>query len=204
MTKKNPDMSLAEVGQDETDAPDLPEVLDHDPATFDVGAFVAGVRGTRMRVKIQPNAHLLARLQELADEIDACPSDDEIPDELVNEWLDTKAAFDDVRVFVVEGRSVDWARQFAKDAKARGINPQRKGLSDDAVVEHTKRLWHEQIAAQVVSPAEVVPEDIAALYAQSEVEGDKLWRAVQAVNSQPVEKLVPDFSRRVSRLSLRG
>ena len=66
MSKKIDDESLGDIT---TDAPDLPEVIEHDPATFDVAAFVAGVRGTRLRVKIQPNAHLLARLQEIADEI---------------------------------------------------------------------------------------------------------------------------------------
>ena len=201
---KNPDLSLADVAPEGDDAPDVPEVIEHDPATFDVGAFVAGVRGTRLRVKIQPNAHLLALLQEIADEIDSYPTDDDVPDDLVAEWVETKAAFDDVRVFVVEGRSGDWARQFAKDAKARGINPTRKGLSDEDRVEQTRSLWHAQIAAQIVSPAEVTPQDVAAIFAANESEGDKLWRAVQSVNSQPVEKLVPDFSQRVSRLSRRG
>lgn len=204
MSKKNTDQVLADptaAGRDD-DVEEVP--VSHEPETFDVGAMVAGVRATRVRVKIQPHADLLERLQELADEIDAYPTDDDVPDDVVDDWVETKARFDHVDVFVIEGRTSDWAKQFVADMKKRGINPERKGLSDGEKLEHTKRLWHAQIAAQCVSPEGVTEEDVAAIFAANEAEGDKLWRAVRQVNTQPVKALVPDFSQRVSRLSRRG
>ena len=175
-----------------------------DPETFEVGAMIAGVRYTRLRVKVQPNGHLLERLQEMADEIDSYATDDEVPDELAEEWFDTKDQFDHVDVFVVEGRNSDWVRQFESDMKAEGVNPKRKGLSDAEVHKQMKQLVQAQIAAQIVSPEGVTPADMEALFTQSEVEGDKLYRAMRQVNTQPASMVTPDFSQRVSRLSRRG
>lgn len=175
-----------------------------DPEAFDVGAMVAGVRATRLRVKVQPNAHLLERLQEIADEIDAFPTDDDVPDGLIEEWVETKADFDHIDVYVIEGRTSDWVRQFHKDLKAQGVNPDRKGLSGQERIEHNKRQIHAQIAAQIVSPEGVTEQEISQLYASNEPQGDLLFQAVKAANTRPVKELTPDFSQRVSRLSRRG
>lgn len=174
------------------------------PETHDIGAMVAGVRATRLRVKIQPNGHLLERLQEMADEIADIPEGEEIPEDLAEEWVETKADFDHEDVYVVEGRTSDWVRNFESEAKAQGINPKRKGLSPDGVREEVKRLMHAQIAAQIVSPEGVAEADVAALFAHSEPEGDKLYRAVKQVNEQPVKMMMPDFSAVASRLNRRG
>lgn len=191
--KRRTDDSIQDVTPDE-----------HDPATFDIGAMVAGVRATRMRVKISPNGHLLADLQELAEEIDSYATDEDVPDDLVDEWVELKAEFDTEYVYVIEGRNSDWVKAFESEAKAQGINPKRKGLGDQEVREHIKRLMQAQIAAQIVSPEGVTEQDIAALFAASEPEGDKLWRAMKQVNEQPARTVTPDFSARVSRLSRRG
>lgn len=175
---------------------DVPVALDVED--YDFGAMVAGVRATRKRVRIRPQGHLLARLEELAEEIDATPEDEDIPEDLAAEWAETKAAYERTFVVVVEGRSSDWAKEFARQMKAHGINPQRKGISDEARVEQTKKLWHAQIAAQIVHPTVgVTAEAVSAIFAAAEPEGDKLWRAVQTVNSQPSGES-PDFSRRPS------
>lgn len=175
-----------------------------DPESFDVGAMVAGVRATRTRVKIQPNAHLLERLQEIADEIDSYPTDEDVPDSLVEEWVETKAEFDHVDVYVIEGRTSDWVRQFHKDLKGKGINPDRKGLSDQERTAQNKRQVHAQIAAQIISPEGVTEEQVADIYASNEPQGDLLFQAVGRVNTRPVKEMTPDFSQRVSRLSRRG
>jgi hypothetical protein len=200
-------MSKAEqsIAEDVTEIDDDEATDDRpDPKTFDVGAMVAGVRATRMRVQVQPNAHLLTRLQELAEEIDSYASDDDVPDELIEEWVETRADFDHVDTYVIEARSSDWIKNHAREAKAAGINPQRKGMSDAEKIEHTRRLALSQIAAQIVEPEGVTEADVAAIFAGNEAEGDKLWRAMNQVNTQPVKALVPDFSQRVSRLSRRG
>ena len=199
-------MSSDQLLSDETPAPEpdgAPELPEHDAKTFDVGALVNGVRATRVRVKIQPNAHLLERLQELAEEIDDFPGDDDVPQHLIDEWVETKEAFDHEDTFVVEGRTTDWVKNHHAEAKKRGINPGRKGMSDSEVHEHLRRLYVSQVAEQVVKP-EVTEEQVMAIFLGNEAEGDKLWRAVQTANTQPVKALVPDFSQRVSRLSRRG
>lgn len=201
---KYDDESLASTEPVETDEQLEDESVAADPETFDVGALVAGVRATRVRVKIQPNAHLLERLQELADEIDSYPTDEDVPADLIEEWVESKELFDHVDVYVVEGRTSDWVRQFSKDIKAKGINPDRKGLSDAERMEHNRRMIHAQVAAQIVSPEGVTEEQVADLYAHNEPQGDLLFQAVRQVNTRPVKELTPDFSQRVSRLSRRG
>jgi len=174
------------------------------PEDYDFTAMVAGVKPNRARVRIRPRSDLYARLEELAEEIQAYPTPDDVPDDLVAEWEETKADYDRTFVVIVEGRSSEWVKQFTKDAKAAGINPTRKGLSDEARIEHTKRLWHAQIAAQIVHPTRgVTEESVAALFAANETEADKLWRALQHVNGQP-SGVAPDFSRRRSEPSQSG
>ena len=198
------DESLGSIPTEEHDSSIEDDALSHDPESHDIGAMVAGVRATRVRVKVQPNGHLLERLQEMADEIDGYASDDEVPDDLVEEWFETKEDFDHVDVYVIEGRTTDWVRQFESDMKKQGVNPKRKGLGDAEVHQHLQRLFRAQIAAQIVSPEGVTEADIAELFAKSEPEGDKLYRAMKQVNTQPAETMMPDFSARVSKLSRRG
>lgn len=203
--KRTDDESLADV----SDAPadddlELVEAPESKPEDFDIATAAAGVRATRIRVHIQPGAHLLERVQELAEEIDSYPNDDDVPVDLADEWVETWEAFNRKDVYVLEGRSSDWIKQHKRDVKKRGIDPDRKGLSDQERVAHTKRLVMSQIAAQIVKPEGVNEADVAAIFAGNEAEGDKLWRAMNQVNTQPVKQLVPDFSPRVSRLSRNG
>ena len=174
------------------------------PEDYDFAAMVAGVKPNRARVRIRPRSDLYARLEELAEEIRALPTDDDVPDDLAAEWSEVKADYDRTFVVVVEGRSSDWVKQFTKDVKARGINPTRKGLSDEERVKHTERLWHAQIAEQTVHPTQGVTADaVAALFRANEPEADKLWRALQRVNGQP-SGVAPDFSRRRSERNPSG
>lgn len=185
---------------------DEPEVIqpDLDPESFDVGAFVAGVRGTRTRVRIQPHAHLLERVQGLAEQIDAYPSDDDVPDDVADEWQQVWEKFNHTEVWVVEGRSSEWIQAWADAMRKRGVDPTREGATAAQRLKESRRLIQSQLAAQVVSPEGVTEQRVRDLFEANEPEANKLFAAMRAVNSQPVERLVPDFSERVSRLSRRG
>lgn len=163
------------------DVTDLPA-----PEDYDFAAMVAGVKPNRARVRIRPRSDLYARLQELGEEIQAVPSDEDVPDDLLDEWAALKAEYDKTFVVVIEGRTSDWVRQFRKEVKARGINPDRKGLSDAERAAQTERLTNAQIAAQIVHPTKgVTEESVAALAAANEVEANKLFQAVLQVNTRP-------------------
>lgn len=178
-----------------------PEV---DPADYDFGAMVAGVRPNRVRVRIRPRSDLYPRLQELAEDIDAYPADEDVPADLADEWADLKARYDKTFVVVMEGRSTDWVKNLMRELKKRGINPGRKGLSDDQATEHLKQQVAAQIAAQIVHPTQgVTAAAVEALYEANEAEADKLFRALNRVNKS-VSGVAPDFSRRLSPDSLSG
>lgn len=165
-----------------------------DETDYDFGAMVAGARAARKRVRIRPNAHLLADLEALVEQAAAATSDDEA-EQVEAEYERVKAQYEQTFPVVIEARSNDWLRQVAKDAKQDGINPDRKGLSPDERSVHTRRLLMRQIAGQIVHPTKGVTVDaLEALYAASEQEADKLFRAVRAVNTQPSGES-PDFSR---------
>ena len=201
LTDGAPEPTEREAALDEhiDDVTEIPAAED-----YDFAAMVAGVKPNRARVRIRPRSDLYARLEELAEEIDGFPTDEDVPEDLTAEWAETKADYDRTFVVVIEGRSSEWVKSFTKDAKASGINPDRKGLSDEARFEHTKRLWFAQIAAQIVHPTKgVTPESVGALFGANETEADKLWRALQRVNSQP-SGVAPDFSRRRSEPSQSG
>lgn len=196
-----------------------------DPATHDLDGMVHGDRGARVRVKVQTNGHLLADLQEIADRIDAYPSDDAVPDDLIAEWSETKAEFDRVDTYIVSGRNSDWLRHFGARLKEHGVcgettmrdgmlmplpgkNDEADGGGEYTVV--ARAVLNAQLAAQMVrigplgQEVTVTADEINDIYGHSEPEADKLFRAVKVANTQPVKAMVPDFSARVSRLSRRG
>lgn len=180
------------------DVTDLPE-----PEDYDFAAMVAGVKPNRARVRIRPRSDLYARLQELGEEIQAVPADDEVPDDLLEEWDALRTEYDKTFVVVVEGRTSDWVRHFRKEVKARGINPDRKGTSDDERAKQTERLVNAQIAAQIVHPTKgVTEESVAALGAANEVEANKLYLALTQVNTRPSGDV--DFLRGRSRPNRAG
>ena len=180
------------------DVTDLP-----DPEDYDFSAMVAGVKANRARVRIRPRSDLYARLQELGEEIQAVPADEDVPDDLLEEWDALRSEYDKTFVVVVEGRTSDWVRHFRKEVKARGINPDRKGMSDDERARQTERLVNAQIAAQIVHPTKgVTEESVAALGAANEVEANKLYLALTQVNTRPSGDV--DFLRGRSRPSRAG
>lgn len=207
-------MSKEERNPDEVYAEATPEPVTHedfiddvtdlgDPEDYDFAAMVAGVKPNRARVRIRPRSDLYARLQELGEEIQAVPADEEVPDDLLEEWDALRSEYDKTFVVVVEGRTSDWVRHFRKEVKARGINPDRKGMSDDERAKQNGRLVNAQIAAQIVHPTKgVTEESVAALGAANEVEANKLYMALTQVNTRPSGDV--DFLRGRSRPNRAG
>lgn len=192
--ERNPD----EIYADATPEPDRPaehedfidDVTDlGDPEDYDFAAMVAGVKPNRARVRIRPRSDLYARLQEIAEQW-ATLEGQEVPaselEEIEAEWAELKAAYDRTFVVVVEGRTSDWSRSFRKELRKRGIDPDRKGLSDGERAKHQERALNAQIAAQIVHPTKgVTEESVAALAVANEVEANKLYMALAQVNTRP-------------------
>lgn len=205
MSKPIDDESLGDVTPEPATHEDfIDDVTDlGDPEDYDFAAMVAGVKPNRARVRIRPRSDLYARLQELGEEIQAVPSDEDVPDDLLDEWESLREQYDQTFVVVVEGRTSDWQRNFHKELRKRGIDPDRKGLSDQERAKQTERRVNAQIAAQIVHPTKgVTEESVAALGAANEVEANKLYLALTQVNTRPSGDV--DFLRGRSRPSRAG
>lgn len=168
-----------------------------EPEDYDFGAMVAGVKPNRVRVRIRPRSDLHPRLQELAErykELDGQEVSEAVLADMDAEWDEVKALYDRTFVVILEGRTSDWVRAFRKETKARGIDPQRKGLSDQERAKHTTRQVNAMIAAQIVFPTKgVTEESISALADANEVEANKLYMALTQVNTKPAGDV--DFLR---------
>lgn len=169
------------------------------PQNFDLEQWVAGVRPTRRSVKLYPNAHLVARMDELADRIDNTPDGAEV-DALIDEFDQLRKQFRDGVWFTVEKRSTEWVAALRKRvAKANGIK-----LDDDGDAEGTDAnitLSLHQLAEQIVSPAGVTYEQLRAMLDANEGELNKLALTMQTVQSQLAQSagvLDRDFSARRS------
>lgn len=178
------------------DAPAVaPEVT---PEDFDIEAWISGVRPTRRAVKLHPNAHLLARMDEIADEIDSTPEGEDV-DGLIDEFEDLKRQFEDGVWFTVEKRSTEWVKQFRKrTAQALGVSLTKGNQA--ALESAAVTVGLAQVAAQTVSPA-VTLEQLSRMYEVNQGEVNKLVSLVKHVNEDLAEDqavMTRDFSRRRS------
>lgn len=175
--------------------PDLsPETT---PQDFDFGAFLGGVRPTRRGVRLYPHAHLVARMEELADQIDRAPESENV-DHLIDAFEAAKAEFHEGVWFVVEKRSSEWIEKFRADLKAR---LRLKVDQDDPSKDDVMTALLHQLVAQIVTPAGVTVEGLRSLFETNEGELNKLLVAMQMVNQSLAEKasvIGVDFSQRRS------
>lgn len=166
------------------------------PETFDLGAFVGGVRPTRRGVRIYSRGDVLERMEELADQIENTPDGDEV-DTMVDEYEDLRDTFQAGTWFVIEQRSREWADKFRKDARKDLGIPSKASPTHDQVLE----LAFRQIAAQCVKPAGVSADTVRAIHAANPLEADKLGVLVSEVNeirAAESEVVTRDFSSRRS------
>lgn len=187
--------SLAEIN--EAPAPVEPAIVDTTveptPENFDLDAWVEGVRPTRKSVKLYPSAHLVARMEELAVEIDNTPEDVNI-DGLIDEFYQAKRQFHAGVWFTIEQRSSEWVQKFRKDMA------KRHNLKDDEDKDAATISLY-QMAEQIIQPQGVTYNHLRKLQANNEGELAKLIGALQRVNQQLAETngvMTRDFSERRS------
>jgi ribosomal protein L27 len=165
------------------------------PETFDIEAWVAGVRPNRRSVKLHPQAHVVARLEELAEEIDTAPDGRNV-DGMIDEFDRLKAQFNDGVWFTVEQRSTEWIEKCRNDIAARlGVK------LEDADRQTSVTIMLQQLAQQVIAPTGVTFQHLQGMFERNEGEVNKLFLAVQQANQQLAETaqvLTRDFSRRRS------
>lgn len=160
---------------------------------FDLDAWLAGVRPTRRSVKLYPHAHLVARMEQIADTIEAAPKTQDV-DDLIDEFEQLKTQFRDGIWFTLEKRSSEWQHRWRKDLCKR-LNLREDKDEDLAII-----VLH-QIAEQIVSPPGVTYNQLRTLRETNEGECNKLMFTLTAVNQVVAEKaavLDRDFSGRRS------
>lgn len=178
-----------------------------DPATFDMNAFIQGVRPTRRSVRLHLRADLLAGLDEIVAEIDATEGD---VDHLIRDYEATRAAFfADFQTWTVERRSSDWVKEVWAQTAARLNVPLNKDGDTDDMKARAVLVQH-QLAGQVVEikdrdgkviATSVTVEQLDALRATNEGEWNRLAIAMSECNlitAAASEVLTRDFSRRSS------
>lgn len=192
MATKSPRISAEELG--EASLSDASEAVVEaseetlNAETFDLDAWLQGVRPAKRAVKLFGRADHLARLEEIAQTIGESPESDNV-DDLIDEFEDLQRQVRDSGAwFVIEGRSDEWVEKFRRDWRKQ--HP--KG-TDDA-------LEYAQIAAQLVSPR-ATADQLLQIADRAEPEAYKLKAAVTFANNQIVdaaEVLTTDFSSRRS------
>lgn len=173
--------------------------------TFDLEAFINGVRPTRRTVTLHMRGDLIGVMDRLGSLIEATPDGPEV-DELIEQFEDAKAQFlAGVAHWTVEKRSTEWVNaQREACAKAAGIKLDKDGTAPDA--ESGLHLLLDQIANQVVEvngqPVEITANQLRKMYDANEGEVNKLVVAVENVNTKVAQSakdvLSRDFSQRSS------
>lgn len=170
------------------------------PEDFDFPVWLEGVRPTRRGVRLYSRADVIARLEQVADEIDAQPEDADVSD-LIDEAERLQDTFRKGVVWVVvEKRSSEWLDAFREEgAKRLGVTLNDKGEVGDK--DKATRLMFEQIAAQIVEPEGFTADHLERLYHANEGEVTKLLTTTRRVNNELAEKasvVTRDFSQRRS------
>lgn len=193
---KNTDEVLSSATQDIPDhSVDVsPDVT---PEDFDMNEWVAGVRPTRRSVRLFPNAHLIARMEDIARDIEAAAEDSNV-DDLIDAYEQAKTDFLNGVTFTLEKRSSEWIENFRAELKAR---LKLKIDQDDSSEKDVMTALLHQLAEQIVTPSGVTPENLRSLYEANEGELNKLIVAMTTVNAslaQSAKVLDLDFSQRRS------
>lgn len=166
---------------------------------FDLDAWVLGVRPTRRSVKLYPQADLVARMEQLADQIDSTPKDVDV-DDLLAEFERLRTQFRDGVWFTVERRSSEWEKHFrTTTAKRLGMTLDKDG--DPVGQDDTMTLVLHQMVEQIIGPPGVTYAHLRSLYEANEGELTKLlntWQNVQRNLAESAGVLKRDFSGRRS------
>lgn len=181
------------------DPDDIDITEETDPDKVDLHKVATGVRPVTATVRLFLDDG--TELRRIAEQIDSCPSDDDVPDELVQQWFDAKDRFDNGEEFVVEARGREWLDHFSLRMREQIDLPEDATEADLLAVSHL--IDAAQLAAQIVSH-DVTPEWIAQVREGVPSEFAKLYKAAKAVNTQPAKVLMPDFSQRVCGLTRPG
>jgi len=188
------DMSLGELPVVESTTPPIGP-----PADFDLDAWLSGVRHTRRSVKLFGRADGLARMEQIAELVEASPEDDNV-DALVDEFEVLQRNIRDSGVwFTVEGRSSEWVRHF-RDTTAETLGVKLTSDSDAPANHDRVLVLLHQLADQIVEPA-ITVKQLQKLLDTSEGELNKLVVAMRFANDQlpeSAEVLTLDFSSRRS------
>ena len=177
-----------------------------DAATFDLDAFLNGVRPTRRTVKIHERADLVGAMDYIVAQIDAAPEGEDV-DHLIEQYTEARDTFlAGVTYWTVEKRSSEWLKAH-REATARELSITINKDGEAANAKGGLTLLLEQVAAQVVEinsqPAEVTAEQLRKMYDANEGEVNKLVAAVENVNTAMAQHsakdlVTRDFSRRFS------
>lgn len=173
---------------------------------------LAGFRAQRRAVKLRPNAHLLADMQQLVDQIDEAPQGADV-DALIDQYEGLRGRFEQVEWWVVEQRTEERRQKIREDAaKALGYehvdgNPRGLIVDDPGRVKEQKVETH-VIVDHIVSPEGVTADDIWSMYQQSVGEWSKVERSIVQVqrilDDAAAGEVLRDFSSRRSGTSRRS
>ena len=178
-------------------------------ASFDLDAFVGGMRPTRRTVKIHERADLIGVMDELANRIESAPEDANV-DDLIDQFVAARESFTaGVTFWTVEKRSTEWISENRRGyAKDHGLT-----LDEDDAAKDGKdglALLLNQLAGQIVEVKDaqgatlerpVTYEVLRRMYDANEGEVNKLVTAMLNANTtvaQSATVLSRDFSQRYS------
>lgn len=155
------------------------------PADFDISSFLDGVRPYRRSVRLRLRGDLVARLDEIVQEIEDLP-EDEPADDLIDEYERLRDEYTQGTWFTVEQRSVEWINKMQKSLpKELGIKVTKDEAGNDVMSEEdTFTFWLHRLAAQVVVPSDVTGEKLRTIAENCEPEFLKLASALNEVNSR--------------------
>lgn len=178
-------------------------------ATFDLDAFLGGMRPTRRTVKLHERADLIGVMDELANRIESAPADVDV-DDLIDRFVEARAAFlSGVTYWTVEKRSSEWISDSRRAyAKEHGIKLNADDSTDDS--KSGLAMLLNQVVGQVVEVKDadgaildrpVTFDLLRAMYDVNEGEVNKLVVAIEDANTaiaQSAKVLSRDFSQRYS------
>ena len=184
-----------------------PEHLD--PATFDLSAFIGGIRPTRRTVTLHMRADLVGEMDEIAQRIDGLPDGPEV-DALLERFEEARQGFLAATTYwTVERRSSEWlTKRWADYARANSITLDKNGDTSDR--QARTLLLTDQLVGQLVGvktesgqplPGTVTFDALRALAEANEGEFNKLLYAMSDANmamAQAAKVLTRDFSPRSS------
>ena len=198
---ENPDQTMSRRGMpaDAKQRDLTPEVT---PETFDLDAFLQGVRPTRRGVRIFERADLIEPLERLADEIERMPDGPEC-DAKIDEFEVAAATFRrSSKWYAVQGHSREWETDFReKYAAKHRLDPGTWGERTTSPDEMRARsiIITAQLAEQIIG--DVSTRTLDELGERNPGELAKLLVLMEAANSELAESakvLTLDFSRRRS------